>query len=167
MINVTKAAFDAAEEILDVGGEPDFTAKYKDGYEAGFLAGAAWQREQDAAICEHYTDHEGKNQAHWAAKLIREQALRRQCQGEAMSCQCDYLRQVAQDRGEWTDRLKAENAKLRKVLDDIAHGCSHTLANEERFLHTYGKSYPDLLRDIYKRCREVLAACGDNAKEKL
>lgn len=61
----------------------------------------------------------------------------------------------------------AENAKLRKVLDDIAHGCSHTLANEERFLHTYGKSYPDLLRDIYKRCREVLAACGDNAKEKL
>lgn len=41
---------------------------------SAFLKGAAWQREQDAQICEHYVDQEGKNQAHWAAKLIREQS---------------------------------------------------------------------------------------------
>lgn len=124
--------------------------------------GAAWQRERDAKMVET----ECKNMtAELTAQRIRATAFDDSAKGEAMSCQCDYLRQVAQDRGEWTDRLKAENAKLRKVLDDIAHGCSHTLAIEERFLHTYGKSYPDLLRDIYKRCRETLAAC-DVVEEK-
>jgi hypothetical protein len=45
-------AFDAAEEILDVENDPDFTAKYKDGFEAGYIAGALAEREACAKLCD-------------------------------------------------------------------------------------------------------------------
>lgn len=44
--SIADIAFEEAEKILDVGGDPDFTAKYKDGYEQGFIAGVKWADER-------------------------------------------------------------------------------------------------------------------------